>query len=54
MDFINDFILTEFGFLLIITTIVWGGFFSYLMYILFRVRKLENEVTDLKAIENES
>ena len=53
MDALTDFILNEFGFLLVITTVVWGGFFTYLLYIFMRMRKLEKEVNDLKAIENE-
>ena len=51
MNFIDDFLGTEFGLLLIITIFVWGGFFLYLTYIFNRAQKLNKELQSIKVID---
>lgn len=46
-------ITAQFSLLLVITTIVWGGFFAYLLYIFSRMNKLKKEVDSLQALEQE-
>ncbi len=48
-----EFITAQFSLLLILTIIVWGGFFSYLFYIFGKMNKLKKEVQSLKALEKE-
>ena len=49
----EEFLATEFGLLLLITTGVWAGFFIYLLYIFKKMKNLQKEVDSLKAIESE-
>ena len=44
-------ISAEFSLLLLLTVIVWGGFFAYLMYIFTKMNKLKKEMHSLKALE---
>ena len=46
-------ISAEFSLLLIITTIVWGGFFAYLLFMFSKMNKLKKEMQSLKALEQD-
>lgn len=46
-------ITAQFQLLLVLTIIVWGGFFAYLLYIFSKMNKLNKEVQSLKALEKE-
>ena len=48
-----ELITAQFSLLLILTAIVWGGFFSYLMYIFGKMNKLKKEVDSLKDLEQD-
>ncbi len=48
-----ELITAQFSLLLILTAIVWGGFFSYLLYIFGRTNKLKKEVDSLEALEQD-
>lgn len=54
MSLFDEFISNEFGLLLVITLVVWGGFFSYLTYILSKVRDLRDEVRSLVKMSAET
>ena len=46
-----ELITAQFSLLLVLTAIVWGGFFAYLMYIFGRMNKLKKEIDSLEALE---
>jgi hypothetical protein len=50
----QDLINSEFGLLLLLTIVVWGGFFAYLMYIFSKMNNLKKEVNSLKALEQDN
>ena len=43
----------QFSLLLILTGIVWGGFFAYLLYIFTKMSKLKKEMASLNALEQD-
>lgn len=47
------FITAQFSLLLVLTIIVWGGFFAYLFYTFLKMDKLKKEVQSLRALEKE-
>ena len=47
------FITAQFSLLLVLTVIVWGGFFAYLLYIFAKMNNLKKEVQSLRALEKE-
>jgi hypothetical protein len=51
MGIIEDIINNEFGLLLAITFIVWGGFLSFLTYIFFKIQSLKNDLHSLKQLD---
>ena len=46
-------ITPQFSLLLILTGIVWGGFFAYLLYIFSKMNKLKKEIASLNALEQD-
>ena len=53
MGIIEDLIGTEFGLLLLLTAIVWGGFFLFLFYVLMKILKFNNEMRSLEKLARE-
>lgn len=44
----------EFSLLLVLTIIVLGGFFSYLLYVFGKMTKLKKDLQELRALEKET
>ena len=48
-----EIISAEFSLLLVLTVIVLGGFFAYLLYIFTKMNRLKRDVQDLRVLEKD-